>query len=325
MTNTVNKTADKAALKTVCIINPDSFTVAKKGSILRQALGDIAPCYEIRDFETLPETVRKIMAGEPQHIFIEGGDGTIQGVLSQILGQHPDSKALPVFTLLPGGMTNLVAKHVGVKHPNTGKIRAIYNNPDTAQSIALPALGLKPSNGPEEWYGFLLSTGAMPAATRLCLDKIHTHGIGGAAAVRTTLWRVLLGHGEERNHILKPRPLSLQLNKNAFDNKHIMTIATTLPGLMIGINPFWHTGGGPLKLTWVKEGAKRHVRNILRLLLRPHAKRTPVILEKHGYQSWSGEAARIKTDSDIVLDGEFLPLRNIAFSLFATQPLRFIR
>ena len=311
--------------KTVCLINPESFTVANKGSLLRNALSDVAQCHDITDFTTLPELIRQMMRENPDHLFIEGGDGTIQGVLSHILMHEPDSARLPALTLIPGGMTNLVARHVGVRRPNAKKLRAIHQAPDKARQIALPALGVEAEQGEHNWYGFLLSTGAMPAATRLCLDKIHTQGIGGAAAVRTTLWRVLLGRGAERGHIMKPRPLDMQLAGREVSEAHIMSIATTLPGLMIGIHPFWHTANGPLKLTWVKGEARRHVRNILRLVVRPNARRTPEILERHGYESWSGKEVRIKVDSDVVLDGEFLPLRGQAFRLFATEPLRFLR
>ncbi len=308
------------------IINPLSHNVAKNGSILQKTgLTSKDNCTVLHRFDTLPATVENILGTQNNHVFIEGGDGTIHGVLSEFLNQQPDIDKLPDFTLLPGGMTNLVAGHVGLKRPSIKKLTKLINGINTPQPVKLPMLAVKPSDGDHAHYGFLFSTGALPIATRYCLDHIHTKGVGGSAAVRATLLKVLLGRGPERQIILAPTPLSLDLGHRKIDGDHIVTIATTLPRLMIGLKPFWGGGDGPLMLTHASKDARHIKRNFARMLLPGQSARASTALKRDGFQSWNIERAEICLKGETVLDGEFLPRTNAPISLYATKPLRFIK
>lgn len=308
------------------IINPLSHTVAERGSdLVRTGVTTKTNCHILNAFDTLPDAVAEILDHGREHVFIEGGDGTIHGVLSMFLAQQPDVDKLPEFTLLPGGMTNLVAAHVGLKRPSSKKIRTLLENPNTQKIVELPMLGAKASDNDNTNYGFLLSTGALPAATRYCVDHIHTKGVGGSAAVRQTLLKVLFGRGVEREIILKPTALSLDLENSKIDGQHIITIATTLPRLMIGLNPFWGTGDGNLKITHASKDARHVVRNVARMLLPGQSARASTKLKRDGFQSWSVNEATLQLSGEVVLDGEFLPKTDAPISLFATKPLRFIK
>ena len=308
------------------IINPLSYTVAKRGSdLVRAGVTSKTNCHILNAFDTLPASVTDILNSGRKHVFIEGGDGTIHGVLSMFLAQQPDVDKLPLFTLLPGGMTNLVASHVGLKRPSNRKINGLINTPDRRKIVELPLLGAKANNSDTAHFGFLLSTGAFPAATRYCLDNIHTKGIGGSAAVRNTLLRVLLGRGVERDIILNPTPLRLDIGERMIDGEHVIMVATTLPRLMIGLNPFWGTGNGNLKITHGSKDAKHIVRNMARMLLPGQSARASTKLKQDGFESWNIEKAEMKLSGEVVLDGEFLPKTEAPISLFATKPLRFIK
>ncbi len=310
----------------VFIINPQSHTVAKRGSdLVRAGITSKTNCYMLSTFSTLPAMVADILAQGCGHVFIEGGDGTIHGVLSAFMAQQPDMDNLPYFTLLPGGMTNLVAAHVGLKRPTAKKIKALAKKPHEQKLVEMPMLGAKAEDTNKAHYGFLLSTGALPAATRYCAEHVHTKGIGGSAAVRNTLLKVLLGRGVERDTILKPSPLSLNLDTALIEGDHIITVATTLPHLMIGLKPFWGTGDGKLMITHAGKDARNVVRNVTRMLLPRQSAAAAVKLKRDGFQSWNVDTAILKLSGEMVLDGEFLPQTNTPISLFATKPLRFIK
>ena len=49
------------------------------------------------------------------------------------------------------------------------------------------------------YQGFLFSTGAIATATRYTQEHVHTKGIDGSAAVRTTLRHALFGSREQRD------------------------------------------------------------------------------------------------------------------------------
>lgn len=308
------------------IINPLSYTVAKRGSdLVRAGITSDNNCYILNAFDTLPAAVSDILSTKRKHVFIEGGDGTIHGVLSMFLAQQPDVDKLPFFTLLPGGMTNLVASHVGLKRPSSKKIADLANNPERQKTVELPLLGTKAEDSNITHYGFLLSTGALPAATRYCVDNVHTKGVGGSAAVRNTLLKVLFGRGEEREIILNPTPLYLDMGGKKIDGDHIITVATTLPKLMIGLKPFWGTGNGNLMISYASKDARHIIRNVARMLMPGQSNRASIKLKRDGFESWNTEKAVMKLSGEVVLDGEFLPHTNAPITLFATKPLKFIK
>ena len=320
----------KQNVKSVFIINPLSHSVAKSGALLHDGgLQDCAPIYNLEDFAQLPACVEEILSSGYTHVFIEGGDGTIHGVLSQFLNARPDVSRLPKFTLLPGGMTNLVAAHIGLQHKSVAKIKRLVCDHQNGHCVDLPLLCVRPinheQNSDQAYYGFLLSTGALPAATRYCVNQVHTRGIGGSAAVRQTLLRVLLHRGPERDIILRPTPLGLTLNQIDIRGEHIVSIATTLPRLMIGLNPFWGTGQGAIRISHVEHGAQHLLGNIVRMLLPRQSPAARAALKKDGFQSWNTDNAVFELAGEIVLDGEFLPLSRSKFSLTATPPLIFVR
>ncbi|MCF6274804.1 MAG: hypothetical protein L3J05_03475 [Robiginitomaculum sp.] len=310
----------------VFIINPLSHAVAKRGSALvRASVTSKTNCHTLNAFDILPTIVADILVAGHDHVFIEGGDGTIHGVLSMFMAQQPDVNKLPLFTILPGGMTNLVATHVGLKRPSSKKILALAEKPQGQEMVKLSMLGVKANDSDETHYGFLLSTGALPAGTRYCVDHIHTKGIGGSAAVRSTLLKVLFGRGVERDIILAPTPLSLDLGSEKIDGDHIITIATTLPRLIIGLKPFWGTGDGDIMISHASKDARHVVRNISRMLLPRQSVTATAKLRRDGFQSWNVDNAVIQLSGEVVLDGEFLPQTNAPISLFATKPLKFIK
>ncbi len=308
------------------IINPLSHSVAKSGSVLQKTgRTNRENCTVLQSFETLNSAVANILKTGNDHVFIEGGDGTIHGVLSAFMNHQPHIDKLPEFTLLPGGMTNLVAAHVGLKRPSVKKLTGLMDGVRTPNRVDLSMLAVKAAGADKTHYGFLLSTGALPAATRYCLDHVHTKGIGGSAAVRSTLLKVMLGRKREREAILTPTPLYLDLGEKQLDGDHIVTITTPLPRLMIGLKPFWGKGDGPLMITHVRKNAKHLKRNIARMLLPGQSSRAHRALKRDGFQSWNIEHAKVRLDGEMVLDGEFLPRTNAPISLYATKPLRFIK
>ncbi len=303
------------------IINPKSHNVNKKGSVLKKAFSDNKGSFlYISDFSDIGQMVKSILADNTKHVFIEAGDGTIQSVLSEFVLYARDT--LPDFTLLAGGNTNLVARHVGIKKPDKKTVLQILANPYGREKRELPMLGIKAEN--HIIYGFLLSSGAMPNATKYCNEQIHTKGIDGARAVIATLWKILSDR-KDSELILKPTKLVLEYNNNKYEDLHIFCIASTLPSLMLGLNPFWDNGGGAINLSFGKKNARNYFLNIMRVLGKKTSETKIKKLQDDGFFSLSANEIKMVTDSDIVLDGEFLQLANKKISLFASTPIRFIR
>ncbi len=69
---------------------------------------------ELTEFDALPRVVAELARAEVELIVIDGGDGTVQAVLSEIL-RGSVFRAAPQFAVLASGMTNLIAADVGIR------------------------------------------------------------------------------------------------------------------------------------------------------------------------------------------------------------------
>ena len=311
--------------KIAFFINPLSYTVAKRGSVLQEMPGGKhATKYVLDDFSALPGHVKSCAKDGVNLVFIEGGDGTIQGVLTEILSQQSAFKKLPKIVLLAGGMTNLIAMQIGIKKPDLAKIKELASALSQASTMSVPLVQVEYSGSADHYYGFLFSTGAIATATRYTVDEVHTEGINGSAAVRTTLRRALFGGEQLRARILKTSPLGLRIGGDTIDGDHILSLTSTLPKSMLGFNLFWGQGSALLKTSYVKGGAANKVRNLARLIRKKQRNNARTKLARDGFHSWATDKFSMFHRGPIVLDGEFLPLTDKEIIVSATQPLSFI-
>lgn len=316
---------DKTMSKIAFFVNPLSHTVAKRGSVLQKYMGsDDIQIFVLNDFSELPKYVEVCAKTNVDLIFIEGGDGTIQGVITEIIKQETAFGDMPELVLLAGGMTNLIAMQIGLKKPSLAKITDMITEPQGAKSVAVPLVRVDYAKSKNRYYGFLLSTGAIATATRYTAEKVHTAGINGSAAVRTTLRRALFGGAETRAMILKTSPLGLEIDGGKIQGDHILSLTSTLPKSMLGFNLFWAPPKGPLKTSYVKAGAPNKIRNLARLINKRQSAKATEKLDRDGFHSWACDKFTMFHNGPIVLDGEFLPLTDKAVKISVSQPLLFL-
>jgi len=297
-------------VKPVFVINSLSETVARKGSKLAPLAELSSAIFDNQIFEQLNLIVA---AGKKAGwVIIEGGDGTAQGIISAFFNQLDDISAMPKFTLLPGGMTNQVAKNIGLKAFSDKSLRALLNAP--SKDVQVPMLKVSPDDLPD-LYGFLFPTGGVPMVTRYTKDKIHSRGVGGSAAVVGGIIKGITGRDDS---VLHPTEISLHVNDEHVSGSHLGTLVTTLSSLLLGLDPFWGNGNGPLRVTYVEGHAKRLPAHVAGLWIgRKNKDRRADGL--HSYR-----AAQLDYDyaGPTVLDGEPISL-SAKFSVTATQPLTF--
>jgi len=162
----------------VFVINTLSETVAKKGSKLAPLTQEASATFDDHIFDNLDLIVH---AGRKAGwVVIEGGDGTAQGIITAFFNLIDDISDMPKFTLLPGGMTNQVAKNIGLKKFTAKSIETLLNGKRTERTT--PLVKVSCAEHPD-LYGFLFSTGGVPMVTEYTKDKLHSKGIGGSSAV----------------------------------------------------------------------------------------------------------------------------------------------
>jgi diacylglycerol kinase (ATP) len=270
------------------------------------------PLIRLDSFDLLPKAVTQAAADGVIHVVIEGGDGTVQGVISEFLTQADSFPSFPSFSIVPGGMTNQVAKNIGLKSASPRVVKAALETSNG--TIVTPLLEVVDSDGPT-YAGFLFSTGAIPQITRYTTGELHRKGIGGSLAV---LGGILKGMRGDDEALMKVTPVQIA---DVYDGLHLGSVVTTLPSLILGIDPFWGDGNGPLRTTWVTGSYRRLARNICGIWIgRKQKDRTP-----DGYYSGRFPALSYQYHGDVVLDGEFLSFPSGKFTVRPTRDVTFLR
>ena len=295
------------------VINTASAKVAKKGALLPTiAKAHNAVLRDVGDFSDVDTLVRDALAANAQHIVIEGGDGTVQGVLTEFLRQEK-ARNLPIFTLVPGGNTNQVARNVGLSGATAQAVKTALHQ-DTI--VTAPLLRIKDKAG-RKYYGFLFSSGALPQVTDYTKDKLHDRGIGGSMAVIGGILKGATG----TSSITSPTTVKLNIkagNTHKLRGPHLGTIVTTLPGLILKLDPFWGEGDRPLRVTYVAGEYHKLVRHVASLWLGNKSKDR----SEDGMYSWTADGLGYRYAGPCVLDGELLELTK-GFKIRATEPIRF--
>lgn len=302
----------------VFIVNSLSETVAKRGSVLSAIAPDMrATLFEGQVFDQLDDIIAATKRGLSDWVFIEGGDGTAHGVLTAFLRAY-EGKPLPRFTLIAGGMTNQVAQVIGVKHRDPDKIKALITCGGTGKHY--PLLSVVTADDEPDYAGFLFSTGAVPMITNYTQSKLHSRGIGGSLAVLGGIWRGVSGR---RSDVMHPTDIALSFDGDLISGSHLGTLATTLPSVFKGLDPFWDSASqadGRVRMVYADGTCRRLLGNILSLW-RGHKTKDR---SRDGLRSFAAARIDFTYDGPVVLDGERLSLLKSEFTLTTTRKVTFI-
>ncbi len=298
-------------MKRLFIVNPLSERVAKKGSTLEQLIEFATHVVRLDPFDNIFDAVDLAIKDKIDHVFIEGGDGTSQGVVSAFLRQNEKFENFPKFSILPGGMTNQVSKNIGLRSAKKRHVSACLNAKLKSSTIQL--LLVSEDNGPKN-AGFLFSTGAIPQITRYATGTLHRKGIGGTFAVLGGIAKAVKGKDQALMNLSNIEIESI------YDGEHLGTIATTLPSLLLGLDPFWGPQNAPLRFTYADASYRKLGRNIIGLWMgRKHKDRS-----NDGLFSSCHNQLRINYTGPVVLDGEFLNFPSGRFNVTLSKPVTFL-
>ena len=150
--------------------------------------------------------------------------------------------------------------------------------------------------------------------TRYTTSQLHRKGIGGSAAV---LGGIIKGVRGNDDTLMQLTSISIQ---DLYEGPHLGTVVTTLPSLIMGLDPFWGNEDGPLRITWVDGTYRRLARNVVQLWAGLKSKdRRP-----DGLHSKRVDELSYQYGGDIVLDGEFISIPSGKFTVTATRPVTFL-
>lgn len=239
-------------------------------------------------------------------IVVNGGDGTVQAVMTGIFGEA-HSGPLPLLLVLPGGTTNMTALDIG--GPKEAPAQTLERFLTLAKQGRVPAtlvqrpvIRLQRGNDAPLW-GMFFGAGAVYHGVNFCRRYVHRVGLKGelgpGIAMVVFIVRGMFG---ERSTLLPPLSTSGRIDDVAIEPKQYFGLmSSTLEHLFLGIRPFWAKGPGPLKFTGVAD-RPRHVWRAAPSILR--GKANNYVRREFGYESYNASVIELRIDSGFTLDGE---------------------
>lgn len=251
------------------------------------------------------------MAGAGVEILvINGGDGTIQHVLTELYGTDLGTWR-PWLAPIAGGRTNMIVSNLnGQPDPVRGLARLLdaeRGDHLEARQVLWPVLRLRFDDTVH--CGTFLGFGMLQRATQLVHDVFppgKARGVFGATVVIASL-ALKAALGSTESGTLTPDRMRFIVDGEdlgLFDVQ--VAIATTLEKLVVGLVPFWGVEHAPARLSIVRRRAYGFGRSVLGMLWgRPGRHVTPA----NGYLSRNVHSFEVELDAGVVLDGEIFEPR----------------
>jgi hypothetical protein len=264
--------------------------------------------HALHDVSELPESLREMAAEGVTHLVIGGGDGTVQGVISELVNASPFPRPVKL-SLLPAGMTNVVALDMGITDLPVPYLKRLIERVEAGQDgerVDRAVLSLDLKDGGPLVHGFLLGAIAFYQGTILGRDKVHSLGfhqsLGSKLGLVLSALKVIWYGPGEKSGFIGERVTPIIDGKPGKTEELFLVVATTLSQILPGVAPFWGEGEGRMRLTTVRHPPKRFARAFL-----PAIKGKPrPWMEEYGYCSRRAEQLEIDLNSPVVFDGEFL-------------------
>ncbi len=313
-------------LKIGLLTNPLSRANRQSGGVAARIAGNThVSIAHPRNHDELVSDLQRFARDGVDLIAIDGGDGTIRDVLSNIDSAYPG--AWPHIALLPSGKTNVIAGQVGHFGPGYKGWQRLMAAKDAGTLEAKPhplrALEISRPNGDTPVQrGFLLGFAAFTDGVRMANEKIHPMGIAKGLAVAMVIGGIL------RRAVVNsfgtsgyPGEAATVLVDDVPTNgaRHFLVIASTLDRLTLGLRPFWDQGVGPVNWLDVAAPPTSTFWGVVNLAFGNRKK----WMEEGGYAGGRAERLDIKCDAPFVLDGEVYPTHGHVL-IKTTQPIVFL-
>jgi diacylglycerol kinase (ATP) len=312
------------------ISNPDSYRNLRDAGEVRSFIRKRAEVVHFdahnpgEMFDVMPEFAR----AETDVLVINGGDGTVGAALTAVLRDGVFEKR-PRLAVVPAGRTNAIAHDVG----QTGSQRRVLarlieaaSGDRPVRSVARPVLRVDLGESRDPLYGMFLGGAAFYDWVRLARKtlqrlRVTRSSLVGLAMAQLCFKYLTGGRGDTR--LFSPTKIGISVNGRAEPVRdYVLVLATTLRRLPASLSPFWGSGGGTLRYTWVTYPPQRPVRGaILTMLGRPR----PWMAEA-GFSSGSANRLELSLSRRLVLDGEFVePPSGEALRVSADNVVSFIQ
>ncbi|HRY23530.1 MAG: hypothetical protein H6852_13240 [Geminicoccaceae bacterium] len=310
--------------------NPGS-TRNRVGMAAIEALAERTPEILHRRFEPalgFGPPLQSFAAAGCDLVVVSGGDGTVQGILTELLAHHPFAE-LPALAILPRGMANMTATDCGLAGHDAATLErlvAACRAGRLADSLVTRHI-LKAdfADGVPAPRGMFMGAAGIIDIILFVTGRLHSRGIKGEWSHAATILGLLglcLFRGFQALG-LRAHRIGLAIDGTARrDEVLAILIATTLDRLVLRSRPYWGAGDLPLRHTRFAHPPRGLVRHAWRLLYGGADRRLP----SDSYRSGGGRRLELWLDGPFTIDGEFFtPAPGRPVTVTADETIRFAR
>ena len=313
------------------ISNPLSERNKRRGSRIAVASRGV-PNLVHRELSTIDDIrpiIAEYAAREIGILALDGGDGTIQAALSEMLNNGPFERA-PVLAVIPSGMTNAVATDVGLSgSPEKARARlrhAARLEPGALTTAERGVIRMTCDPALPPVYGMLFGLGAFYRAIMLCRRSVHPMGMRSSLALGATIAGLLARRmlsGDREDEVFRGDMIEVGWDNAEYHaGLHLMMLASTLRRFALGIRPFWGNGPGGLRVTDVAYPARHFGRSLIPIL----CSGKPPLTNGEDYVSRNVERIQLGMSCPFTLDGQlFEPVPGMPVTLESGPTIRFLR
>lgn len=243
-----------------------------------------------------------------QALVIEGGDGTVQRVLTNLL-RVVEPGRLPPIALMPAGTTNVTAANVNrtKSYDQARDALAVALASSTPRIAERPILKAQFAN--EVHFGFLFGLGIVS-------EGVERFSTQRSSSQLVSFWRM---SGIFARSLLTTRSM-VQVETEAGRVDTFAMMATTLDRVLYGMRPYLPGDlPGRMHTIWIAAGAGGLWRRLPRL-----ARGDPSLFAEPGFSSRDVTSTAIRFDGSYTLDGELYHSHGSPLVLTLSPPLRFL-
>jgi len=308
-------------IRTGVINNPLSFKNRRPSTL--PAVLDVLkshpriPHHEVDRPEDIGAATRALLNAGSELLIVNGGDGTVQAVLTALFGGGP-LHGLPLLAVLPSGTTNMVAADIGaLVHP----VRALRSLLAAARdghllgtAVQRPVMRAEIAPDAPPIFAMFFGSGAIYHGITFCRRYIAALGLRGelgpGLALAVFLGKIALGQGAS---LFPPLQLSGRLDgKPLRAGAYRGVLVSTVSRQFLGLRPFWGCEPAPLKYSAMSY-APQHLWRAAPAIMRGKPNR--YVRPEYGYTSRNAHQVELHFDCGFTLDGEL-------FASCAAAPVR---
>jgi diacylglycerol kinase (ATP) len=297
------------AIRLAVIHNPKSGGNRRRGRLLEireQIAGARIPHREGDTLEGLVAGTQSLLRDGAEVIAVNGGDGTVQAVLTGLLRADAEGP-LPLVAVLPGGTTNTTARNVGYGVGTSAALaelafRALGGRLEgVAQKSAV--VRVERGNDPDPLFAMFFGAGGVYHGIRLAKEQVESRGMRGqlGAGLALAVFLTKIGTGEGGT-LFPPLLARIAIDGGpAQEDRLLGLLVSTMERQFLGLKPYWGTGPGSLMVTALGYSPRHVLRSAVSVMRgRPNRFATP----ENGYRSCNADRMELELDSGFTLDGE---------------------